>query len=116
VKFDITNVSSGLAVGAPNTFTARINDIKKTKFNFIVIPNPTFGTVYLVDTDLREDYTGNVNVILRRSTGEIIYSGSGKTNVISEALSNVLRNQCLGIYLLNVNADGAISSIRILKL
>ncbi len=116
VKFTILDVSQGLTTGTQNVFNAGITDVNKKKFKFIVIPNPTFGIVYLVDTDFWEDYKGKVRVVLRKHTGEIIYNGSDTPAAVSEAVSAVLKQQCFGIYLLNVNADGENSAIRILKI
>jgi hypothetical protein len=115
VALNISSVSEGLNIGANHSLTATIVDVKKDKAKFVAQPNPTRGDIHLAELELGSVFEGTVLVTLRKINGEVIYTGSGSSTEVSEAMSNVLQGNRNGVYLLTLVVEGEISVIRILK-
>ncbi len=116
ISFTLSNQTGGLDVGQPATFDLQIFDDQDglALGQYAVWPNPTTGPITLSRN--AEDYlTDQVKVTLRSDIGEILYSGSGFLPVLSYQLSSRLQSGRAGFYLVEVEANGTLTQIRVLK-
>jgi hypothetical protein len=117
IVFTLTHPSAGLQIGTLNTFTLTVVDEKSNGLNvknYVVWPNPTTGPITL-STNIKDYLDDKVKVTLRSDRGEILYAGTGYLPVLSYQLSNRLRNGKPGFYLVEVDARGTVTQIRVLK-
>ena len=115
ITFFLYQASSGLDITNPRLSFFTIIDVKKKPrlSELVVSPNPTHGNVNLSFEGGESNET--LRVELRNDNGRLLYSGNGTLNQLSDALSNKLRHERKGIYLLRVKLDDEDRVIRIMK-
>lgn len=115
VTFFLQQTSAGLNVTNPRLSFFTIIDVKKKHAlsALAVSPNPTSGNVQL---SFEEDgFTGKLQVELRNDHGRLMYAGTGTLDQLSDVLSNKLRHERRGMYVLKVKLEDESTVLRILK-
>jgi hypothetical protein len=113
IVFQLLSVTSGLKLQQPLVSLVAILDAKKAH-HFVVHPNPTFGAIQISGEECDGDEI--INVALRNSNGHVEYSGSGTLDRMSDAISNKLKHEHTGIYILSIQLDNEVVELRIVKL
>jgi len=114
IVFELISATSGLKLQQPIVSLVAILDAKKVH-HFVVHPSPTFGPIQITSEECENDEI--INVALRNSNnGHVEFSGSGTLDKMSDAVSNKLKHEHTGVYILSIQLDNEIVEIRILKL
>jgi len=113
IVFYLSSATHGLALHQPLVSLVAILDAKKVH-HFVVHPNPTFGAVNITSEECDKDEI--INVALRNANGHIEFSGSGTLERMSDAISNKLKHEHTGVYILSIQLDDEVVELRIVKL
>ncbi|RIJ42929.1 Ig-like domain-containing protein [Pontibacter oryzae] len=123
LTLQITAKSTGLAIGASNTYTLTITDndnttgiADATKGQFSVYPNPLTGKEYLrLSLPERVAKLQNISLALYDINGRVIFTAKGSQQNVQQVLNaegNSLRN---GLYILKIEAGKEVFVTRMLK-
>jgi predicted extracellular nuclease len=117
IDFTIQSVSAGLQVGEPKMFTLTIIDKNSPVFPFpiyCVSPNPTNGPVK-VTANPKEYENVLVQITVRHIFGNVIFSGMGTLESLSQQISSKLQNSQCGLYTFTIIRDRQVLIIPVVR-
>ena len=113
IVFYLSSATSGLTLHQPLVSLVAILDAKKVH-HFVVHPNPTFGAIRITSEECDGDEI--INVALRNANGHVEFSGSGTLERMSDAISNKLKHEHTGVYIVTIQLGDEIVELRIVKI
>lgn len=113
IVFYLSSASSGLKLQQPLASLVAILDAKKVH-HFMVHPNPTFGAIKITSEECDGDEI--INVVLRNANGHIEFSGSGTLDRMSDTISNKLKHEQTGVYIVSIQLGDEIVELRLVKI